>query len=160
MGNLLFSPTGRINPNEFMKGALILILASIILSIPTALGMTGAIPAILGFVSVITIYCWIVLWIKRYHDSGKSGWMCLIPIIVYMIIVIIVIIIYAGDELGAIFAAAAESVDSTEVEAALDEKINSPIYLAIISLISLGVAFLFNNMIKQDDHENQFGLPG
>ena len=36
--------------------------------------------ALAGIVSFALIYPWIVIWIKRYHDGGKSGWMSLLPI--------------------------------------------------------------------------------
>ena len=69
------SPAGRMSPSDFKKSALILIVVGVLFSIPELLGIKS-LSALAGIVSFALIYPWIVIWIKRYHDGGKSGWMC------------------------------------------------------------------------------------
>jgi len=168
MGNLLFSPSGRINPSEFMRGATILIVIGFILGILPMISFT--IGSALSLLGLITIWCWIVLFVKRYHDGGKSGWMSIIPIIAFIILSLIigqlVTSMFAGDlnaqmkaateaaaesgDIGSIFAVTSEFAGSIAKKTALPSAIAS----AVASYL---IAFVINNMIKRDDHENQFG---
>jgi uncharacterized membrane protein YhaH (DUF805 family) len=157
MGNLLFSPSGRIGAAAFQKGALILIVLSFLLGLPAVLGLPEAISTILALVSIIFIWCWIVLWIKRYHDAGKSGWLSLIPIVIFIILMTVFMMTYMGSEFSAMMAAMSDPEALEEVEAAMDAKANSIVPLAISALISAIVAFGFNALIKADPHDNQFG---
>jgi len=162
MGKLLFSPSGRIGPSEFMKGAIILIVVAVLLSIPTLLGMSGALDAIANILSFVTLWCWIVLWVKRYHDAGKSGWTCLLPIIAFLVLVVGIVCVLYGSDFMEMFRAGingADEIEIAEMEAALEKKTELPI-LIISTIVSLAIAFLFNKMIKQDMHDNQFGPHG
>lgn len=159
MGNLLFSPSGRINPSEFMRGAIILIVLGFVFSVPEALGMKGAIPVITGLLSFILLYPWVVIWIKRYHDAGKSGWMSLIPIIIYIVAAVVLMMVMLGDEFMAMFQAASEGASQAETEAMAEgmaEGKQIPLLIGT-TVLSAAVAFLFNSLIKRDDHENQYG---
>ena len=168
MGNLLFSPSGRINPGDFMRGATILIVIGFVLGIlPLISFQLGSMLSLLG---IITLWCWIVLFIKRYHDAGKSGWMCLIPIIAFIILSLIISQIvtsmFAGDLNAQMQEAAAEAAESgdlasvfgasMEMGAAIAKKTALPTAVAG-AVTSYLIAFVFNNMIKRDDHENQYG---
>ena len=73
MGNLLFSPQGRISSADFMRGGYILVLAAIALGLLHL--VNTAIALVLGFLNILLMYAWAVLWIKRLHEGGKSGWM-------------------------------------------------------------------------------------
>jgi len=162
MGNLLFSPSGRIGPGQFMSGVTILIIISVVLGLlpifVPALGM-------LGIIGLVLIWCWIVLWVKRYHDGGKSGWMCLIPIVVWFAISMVVGMILPGMFQDP---AAAEAIAAATAEGDLMAVMKSSmgggmttmgqlINLAIGAVVSYLIAMIFNNMIKHDDHDNQFG---
>jgi len=168
MGNLLFSPSGRINPSDFMRGAMILIAIGFVLGIlPLISFQLGSMLSLLG---IITLWCWIVLFIKRYHDGGKSGWMCLIPIIAFIILTLIVsqlvTSMFAGDlnaQMKEAAEAAAESGDisavfgaSMEMGAAIAKKTALPSAIAG-AVVSYVIAFVINNMIQRDEHENQYG---
>ena len=78
MGNLLFSPSGRISPADFMRGATILIVVGLVLGL---LPILMPALAMLSIIFLVMLWCWIVLWVKRYHDGGKSGgarcWPCI-----------------------------------------------------------------------------------
>jgi uncharacterized membrane protein YhaH (DUF805 family) len=39
----------------------------------------------LSFLSLALIYPWIVIWVKRFHDAGKSGSMYLVVIVLWLI---------------------------------------------------------------------------
>ena len=93
MGNLLFSPSGRINSGDFMKGATLIIVITLVLGL---LPIISAGFAALSIVTLVFLWCWVVLWVKRYHDAGKSGWTCLLPIIVYLVLAAIVGIVLPG----------------------------------------------------------------
>ena len=158
MGNLLFSPNGRINPGEFMKGAIILIIIGMLLSLPSILGM-NKIGTPLGFLSYLLAFPWVVIWIKRYHDGGKSGWMCLIPLVVYAVLLMILMGVLLGAEFSQMFemiAAGASEAEQKEFSENMGKGKEIPLTLVGLGT-SLVVSFLFNSMIKRDDHENQFG---
>ena len=156
MGNLLFSPSGRINSGDFMKGALIVTAIGGIFSI-----LPAFVPSLkaLGFLTLILGWCWVVLWVKRYHDGGKSGWMSLIPILLYCVAFVIAASVMLGGEIGQIFELAASGASPEEQEAATQELMKGkelPVTLLGV-VITLIIAFLFNGMIKGDAGDNQFG---
>jgi len=159
MGNLLFSPNGRINPSDFTKAALILIGLGVLFGIPGMLGMTGAVATIAGILGFVLLYPWVVIWIKRYHDAGKSGWTCLLPIVIYIIASMVLMSVLLGGEFMEIFQAASEGASSDETDAmAANMASGSGVKILVAStVLSLAVAFGFNSIIKRDDHENQFG---
>src|SRR4051812_3093323 len=79
----LFNPMGRIGPVTFRNAALILIAVS------AAIGLTPLVlPQLwwLSFVSMVLIYPWAVIWVKRLHDAGKSGWLFLAILVAMMIV--------------------------------------------------------------------------
>jgi len=162
MGNLLFSPSGRIGPSEFMKGAIILIVVAVILAIPNLLGLPKGLVTALSFLSIVTLWCWVVLWVKRYHDGGKSGWTCLLPILTYLILGMIIFFAAFGGAFMEMFNASlngATEAEIAELEAAFNTKSGLPVLIGS-TLFSFGIAFLFNKMIKQDAHDNQYGPHG
>ena len=168
MGNLLFSPSGRIGSSEFMRGAMILIAIGFVIGVLPLINYT--IGSIFSIVGLILIWCWITLFIKRYHDGGKSGWMSLVPIIAFIILSVIlgqiITSMFAGDvnaQLKEATEAAAESGDissilaiTAELAPAIAKKTALPTAIggAIVRYL---IAMIFNNMIKSDDHENQYG---
>ena len=159
MGNLLFSPSGRIGPGEFMKGAIILIVVAVILSIPSLIGLPAGLVTALSLLSLVTLWCWVVLWVKRYHDGGKSGWTCLLPIIVYIILALVVYGALMGGSFMEIINATSNGASEAEIEeltAAMTAKTGVPVLIAS-TVMSFAISFLFNKMIKQDMHDNQFG---
>jgi len=162
MGNLLFSPSGRIGPGQFMSGVTVLVIISVVLGLlPIFVPALG----ILGIVGLVLIWCWVVLWVKRYHDGGKSGWMCLIPIVVWLVIGMIVGMIlpgmFADPEAAAAVAEATEAGDFGAIlESAMGggmTKTGQLINVGLGAVISYVVAMVFNNMIKHDAHDNQYG---
>ena len=85
MGNLLFSPNGRIGPDEFVKGIMILALISAVITIIPM--FSYSLGTMLGLVSIVLLFPLFCLLIKRSHDAGKSGWMSIVWFIIYLIII-------------------------------------------------------------------------
>ncbi len=169
MGNLLFSPSGRIGPSEFMKGMMILAAIAAVISI-TGL-FSFQLSQILGFIAFLLIIPLFFLLIKRSHDAGKSGWMSIVWFILWAIVMVIVSMI-----MGMIMPSAAEA----ELKTAMEEMMTdgggfgeimgltkelgpqiakeAAIPSAVGGLIATGLAaFLINMFNKRDDHENQYG---
>lgn len=161
MMNLLFSPSGRMNSGEFMKAAITLIVLAVILSIPSLMGMSQGLQTILGIVSFLLIIPWIFIWIKRYHDGGKSGWMSLLPILVYAVVLGILMSVMMGDVFAYTMQAASEGAGAmdADMEAEIEAMTKAkavPMTIAS-TVVSLAIAFLFNATIKQEPNDNQFG---
>ena len=71
MGNLLFSPKGRINSSEMMTGGLIIIVIGALLGIGPVIGLSKGLTTILGLLGYVLIVPWVFLWIKRYRINAS-----------------------------------------------------------------------------------------
>jgi len=161
MGNLLFSPSGRIGPDEFMSGVKVLILISLVLGL-----LPVFVPslAFLGIIGIVLLWCWIVLWIKRYHDGGKSGWMCLIPIIVFIVASIIFAFIikamFTDPGAAAAIEAATQSGDFGALMGASAggglTKLGQIVNAVGGAALGYVIAMVINNTIARDG-DNQYG---
>ncbi|HID35987.1 MAG TPA: DUF805 domain-containing protein, partial [Ghiorsea sp.] len=161
MGNLLFSPSGRISPSEFMKGAIILIAIGAILQLLNLVSIKLAMG--LGFtIGLVTIWCWVVLWVKRFHDASKSGWMSLVVILAWLVIAWIISLLvmpfFAGDtaqqaaEMQVAMEAATEAGDfgaiwGTAMEAAGAQAKKTAIPSAIMGIVVSGAVAYIGNML-------------
>lgn len=159
MGNLLFSPSGRIGPSEYMKGIIIITVVSLILNF---LPLISPALAMLGIIGFVLFYCFIALGIKRSHDAGKSGWMVLIHILIAIIVMVVTGFItgmVTGVSAGDAFSLAM-SGDTAAVEE-LTAKTMSFGYLLPANLIgaagTLLIGFLVNMLNKSDPDDNQYG---
>ena len=169
MGNLLFSPNGRIGPQAFFKGMMILAVISAVITLSGLVSFQ--LSQILGFVSLLLIIPFFFLLIKRSHDAGKSGWMSIVWFILWIIIFVIL-----GMLVNAIMPSAAQAELETALEAAMTEgggfgdimaltKEMGPaiarqtaIPSALAGLVGTAIAaYLINMLNKHDDHENQYG---
>ena len=169
MGNLLFSPSGRIGPSDFMKGMMVLAILAAIFSLTGLISFS--LSQILGFASFLLVIPLFFLLVKRSHDSGKSGWMSIVWFILWLVIWLIMATI-----MNKIMPAAAEA----DLKAAMEGVIadggglgeivsitkefgptiakQTAIPSALAGLIGTGAAaFLINMFNKRDDHENQYG---
>ncbi|WGM40621.1 DUF805 domain-containing protein [Caulobacter sp. NIBR1757] len=72
LGNLLFSPFGRIGRSQFWGAWLGLVAFGAVF---------GWIPLVGPAVAVVAFYVMVCLFSKRLHDMGRSGWWQLVPII-------------------------------------------------------------------------------
>ena len=69
MGNLLFSPNGRIARNRFWQGMVILTVASVLVAAGAV--MIGTLVSLFGYA---LIYPYICVYGKRLHDAGLTAW--------------------------------------------------------------------------------------
>jgi uncharacterized membrane protein YhaH (DUF805 family) len=168
MGNLLFSPSGRISPSDFMRGAIILIVIGAVLNILPM--FSYSLSMVFSLLGLVTLWCWIVLFIKRLHDAGKSGWLCILAILAFIVASVImsqiVTSMFAGDlseQVKAITEEAAQSGDlgavfkaSAEMGAQIAKKTALPMAIggAVVSYL---IAYVTNMLLKSDPEENQFG---
>ena len=175
MANLLFSPSGRIGPSAFLKGvAIVSVIGAIIALVPLfsfTLGST------LSLVSIVLLVPLFMLVIKRLHDSGKSGWLSILFVILIGLVGVVLQSVaqsmFGGEASQAMKAATEELATSgagfAEIMAATSELAleygpaiakSTAIPSAIAGFVGtmLG-AFLVNLILKQDAHENQYGHP-
>jgi len=167
MGNLLFSPKGRIGPGAYLKGAIII-------------GVIGALLALTGYINLIVfsfavmisfllIIPFIFLSIKRAHDAGKSGWLSIlyliIAAIVYTLLSLLLTVVGVAPsravqaEGKTMMEEAQSSGDVTEMLAVMGEVLGPLILPTAILMFCTPVvaAFLVNLFTKSNDHDNQFG---
>ncbi len=126
---------------------------------------------------IVAIYCWIALFIKRFHDGGKSGWLCLVPGLVFVFgawIISAVVppmfapelynnmqtamedVLMSGGDFASVMSATMEI--SKEYGEPMAKKIALP-QSVILAIWSLVVAFLSNALIKHDPKKNQYDNP-
>ena len=155
MMNLLFSPTGRIAPSQYMRGMIILGVVAAVLALLPLLSMTlGTIAGLLGFV---LFYCVIALGIKRSHDAGKSGWWSIAHILLFLLVstaLTWILLTVFGLSMGDMFRSAAGG-DVSAVEEFTQASI---IPSAIATLLTYPItAFLVNMLNPHDPTPNQYG---
>jgi uncharacterized membrane protein YhaH (DUF805 family) len=142
--NLLFSGNGRIGRQEFWVGFLILLGVGVVLNF---------IPVIGGLIGLVTIWCWVVLYAKRLHDMGKSGWLQLIP---YGVGAAAIIGAFVTGGMAIIAAAAqGDNVDPTTMIAGLG---GAALFLGGACLVSL-IFLLWVGLSGGQAGDNQYGPP-
>ena len=173
MMNLLFSPSGRLAPGPFMTGAIVL---SVLLFVVKVLPLVSvSVAGIAGIIGLVLIYCWFALFIKRYHDAGKTGWLALIPLAIIVPLGLFVEGwvqgLVAPETVAATEALAAEAMESggfgglfeagEEIQA-LGAELARETALAVAitrGLMAFSVAWLFNRFTQHDPTPNQYGAP-
>jgi uncharacterized membrane protein YhaH (DUF805 family) len=151
----LFNPKGRIGPVTFRNNALILVGIGVLM---------GLVPLVwpsplLAIIGLVLLYPTAVLWIKRLHDAGKSGWLFLGVFVVQLglgLAANFLIIrpmappqapVNPGD-VAAVMANASAQMQATAIPT------------TIVSLvIGLAVVLIGNALIKSDPGPNAYGPP-
>ncbi len=168
MGNLLFSPSGRVGPSAFFKGIMILSIISAVITLVSLVSFSLA--SILSLVSILLIVPTIFLLIKRSHDAGRGGWWSVLWLILYIILYFVLAsfipAMFGGEtytEMQAATEAAAQSGDfgalmeiTTEYAEPLAKKTAIPNAVAAL-VMGVLFAFIVNLLNKQDPGDNQFG---
>lgn len=176
MIKLFFSADGRIGPQEFIKGAVILLALNFVLWL--AWFVSGTAGFVASLIALITIFCWGCLFTKRFHDAGLNGWMFLPTFLLFLLLAYLIVPIFLNPILPAneeMF----EVLDKVEIVQE-EMQINPPTTLrgifspilglfkefyelaalqsAIIYFVS-GVitAFGINKLLKTDPNPNQWG---
>lgn len=159
MGNLLFSPSGRIGPSAYFKGIIIMMVINVVL---TLLPLISPMLSMLGIIMLVTFYMFIALGIKRSHDAGKSGWMVLTHILLWIGVSSVggyILAMMTGISVADSFSAAFSG--DTEAMEAATAAMEAPTYVMMSTVIgivtTLVSAFLINMFNKQDSGDNQYG---
>lgn len=167
MGNLLFSPSGRIGSADFIRGIIVLIVISAVL---TVLPLISSGLDVLKILSIVMVWCWIVLYVKRFHDAGKTGWLTVAVAVASIILLYILSVIttkmFAADlsaQMQEVVIAATESGSFKDMMAMSQEfgtKIakKTAIPTAIgTSILTYVVAMVVDKMFPRDPSDNQYG---
>jgi len=139
---LFFSPNGRIGRQAYWIGWLVLIGANTLLFwVP--------------FLSLVTVYCWICVCSKRFHDMGKSGWLSAIPVTLSIVMPIGAVIAIAG---AAVASSISGASDETVVAAVLSAVAGSA--LLLLGALVIGIGFLiWQGVALGEPGPNRFGPP-
>jgi len=85
LAHLLFNPNGRSGQRDFLRGAILLTGFWIVAQVLITYG-GAAIGMMAGLLTWASVYCYLCVYGKRLHDSGRSAWLFLVFLIGYMII--------------------------------------------------------------------------
>jgi uncharacterized membrane protein YhaH (DUF805 family) len=143
----------RIGPVTFRNTALILILIG---------AMFGLLPlvrpdlALVSMVSFVLFYPWLVIWVRRFHDAGKSGKMFLAVLAVWLITGIV-----ANKFIVPIFSGPPPPVDPQAIWASVKLQMQAQALPAAVVSVIIALAFVFvvNEELKSDPAENAYGPP-
>lgn len=159
MGHTYFSFNGRINAPTFVKAALMLVAIGIVISLAGTRIPQNFAP-LLTVLSMVLYWPWVAIWVKRYHDADKSGWMVLVPILVFIVLSTAVTVYFMNKGLAVAhmtFMDLAEPANKAKFEAAM--KGQQMAMLPLMVAVQMIVIFGFNAIIKSDPEENRFGHP-
>lgn len=162
MGNLLFSPSGRIGPDAYFKGMMIIAVISALINL--LLFVSVGLAMVVSLIGLVLLIPLVFLGIKRSHDAGKSGWMVLTHLLLYFgVSFALSFILQNVLGIGAVdqdaINAAAESGDlSAIMDAAGAAAKAAAIPGAISGLVATAAsAFLINMLNPSDPGANQYG---
>ncbi len=97
--NLYLSPNGRIDQPTYWRGVITLFVISAVLTAISAYSSP-----FLGILSLVVVWPWIVLHVKRFHDADKTGWitigMVVLSIVLSMVLGNIVLGLFGVDTLA------------------------------------------------------------
>ncbi len=152
----MFNPKGRLRASGFQTAALILIAIGAIFSI---LPVVNPALATLGIVSLVLIYPWVVIWVKRLHDAGKSGWLFLAVLVVWLIVSFA-----ASAWISAQFGPPPDPNAPTDLEtimATMGETARATAVPSTIASVVISVVFVvgLNAILKGDVGPNAYGPP-
>lgn len=89
--SILFGASGKLGPMEFAQGLVVIVAVNVAFSILSLLPGLGMLFALVGIlVALVSIYCWVSIFSKRFHDAGQSGWMALAAILAAIVLSVIV----------------------------------------------------------------------
>jgi uncharacterized membrane protein YhaH (DUF805 family) len=143
--SLFLSPKGRIARGPFWIGILVLFVLNMLLS---------AIPIVGGAAGLVLLWPQIVLYVKRLHDFGWSGWLWLLPFCVSAGCVVFMVL-SGGAALGT--ATTPEQLQALILSPAM----RTPL-IALEVALAVGLVFLFwVGLTKGAAQANRFGpVPG
>jgi len=137
--NLFLSANGRIGQKDFWIGYLILFVSGLVLGMIPVLGM---------LVGLALIYPNVCLFSKRLHDFGKTGWLQLAPIAIYLVLAVIAAVVGGG-------AAALTGAGDGGLVAVMA---TMGVFVLVMVAVHLGF-LLWVGLSKSDPASNPYGPP-
>ncbi|WP_300541083.1 DUF805 domain-containing protein [Maricaulis sp.] len=93
---ILFGASGKLGPMEFAQGLVAIVAVNILFQILALLPGLGMLFGLIGLlVGLVSIFAWVCIFSKRFHDAGQSGWMTLAAIAVAIVLSIVINMILA-----------------------------------------------------------------
>ncbi len=167
---LFLTPNGRIDQPTYWRAVLILLGISIAMSVISAF-----VSPFLGFASLLFIWPWIAVHVKRFHDSGKTGWITIAIVVLAMIVSMILGFVLPGlfgvdqfalqqDMQQEIERASSSGDPSAAISAAMEASKRVAQAQLLPSLVSTAlvtgiVGAVMGAINKTDPNDNQYG-PG
>lgn len=149
-GKLFLSAEGRIRQQDYWIGVLILIALWIVSHLAHVFA---------PLIWLIMIYPWICVIVKRLHDSGRSGWLILVPIVVGFLCGCAAIVTGGFAILGAIFAASTDSgTDMGSWAGVLGALGIALVFIAIAAVVKL-IFLLWVGLSGSEAGPNRYGPP-
>ena len=159
--NVLFGSKGRITPNQFWQGIIILVGLQILLY----LGM-AYVSIFLIFVYLLLLYPYICVYAKRLHDGAKSGWLFMAFFVGAIVVSLVIDLLtggFSGIDEAAIQVEAEELMAAGDMEGVIalyQRMIKTDLVLSIVNLVILNLVIgFFAARIVSDPHTNQYGPP-
>jgi uncharacterized membrane protein YhaH (DUF805 family) len=146
---LFFSGDGRIGQKDFWIGVLILALIWFLAPVLHLLA---------PIIWLVVAYCWVCVFSKRLHDFGKSGWLMLLPVGVWMGAFILAMVfggVTAVSAIATAMSAGREPVSWTVLFGALWTMLALFGVAALIKLVFL----LWVGLSPGDPDQNRYGPP-
>jgi uncharacterized membrane protein YhaH (DUF805 family) len=109
----------------------------------------------LSLVSLALIYPWVVIWSKRLHDAGKSGWMFLLVLVLYLV-ASFAVSYYISQQFGP---PVDPNADLEQMMAAMTQAAQATAIPSTIASVVISLAFVFagNALLKGDPGPNAYG---
>lgn len=139
---LFFSADGRIGRQPYWIGWLVLIgVNTLLFWVP--------------FLSLVSIYCWICISAKRFHDMGKSGWLAAVPVVLGFVLPLAALFVIGGT---AIVAGISDQSEDAVIAAMMSAVFGSIAFFCLGGLISL-VFLIWQGVAEGDQGANSYGAP-
>lgn len=144
--SLFFSFEGRIGRQAFWIAWLALLGVNVVL---------GWIPLIGWLLGLLSIYCSVCIHATRLHDMGRTAWLQLIPVVVWIVAIILIV---AGAGGSAIVAALADGREEAVAAAALGG-LGIGLLAVIVAFLTQLAFLLWIGLTPGQPGPNRFGPP-
>ncbi|WP_323761475.1 DUF805 domain-containing protein [Maricaulis sp.] len=93
---ILFGAAGKLSPMEFAQGIIAIIVVNLLLQILSLMPVLGGVFGLVGIlVGLASIFAWVCVYSKRFHDAGRSGWLTLAAIGAVIVVSVVVNLVLA-----------------------------------------------------------------
>ncbi|MEM7664027.1 MAG: DUF805 domain-containing protein [Pseudomonadota bacterium] len=162
VSGILFSPNGRIGPNDFWRG-IILLVGFMIVSNVVQFVAPVAISQAFNLVGNLLPYPYLCVYGKRLHDSGRSAWWFLVILFAFIVVMTMALMLLPGwDDIMDAMADPNVVSDQRAMNELALEMFSSP----RAAIQWYGALFGFNlaagwivARLPSDPDVNQYGLP-